>query len=199
MFPAAFLHLCLNLASTVQSGLRMQSMMGYHLVGIVSDKREGCAGLRKEQLHLYFLCKQRRLAALSRPDECWVKYCITVCAENFMHSKAFKRTTNNPDGSQSLGAERTTDKGELKELGTKCPLNRGFKEQFINFSKMNCHRIKMPLSPAVLVMWNSVQIIFQIQFTLIHHAHVLMHYKHVCSENCCLLNSADVNKYNNVM
>ncbi len=54
MFPAAFLHLCLNLPSTLQSGLRMQSMMGYHLVGIVSDRTEGCAGLLKEQLRCIF-------------------------------------------------------------------------------------------------------------------------------------------------
>lgn len=45
MFPAAFVHLCSTLRSTLQSGLRMQCMMGYLLVGIVSDRREGCAGL----------------------------------------------------------------------------------------------------------------------------------------------------------
>lgn len=89
MFPAVFLHLCLNLSSTLQSGLRMQSMMGCHLVGIVSDRTEGCAGLLKEKLRLYFLCRQRRLAALSKPDKCWVKCCITVCAEDFMHTASF--------------------------------------------------------------------------------------------------------------
>lgn len=89
MFPAAFLHLCLNLPSTLQSGLRMQSMMGYHLVGIVSDRTEGCTGLLKEQLRLYFLCRQRRLSALSKPDKCWVKCCITVYAEDVMHTASF--------------------------------------------------------------------------------------------------------------
>jgi len=36
--------------------------MGYLLVGIVSDRREGCAGLLQEELRLNFLCKWRRLA-----------------------------------------------------------------------------------------------------------------------------------------
>ncbi len=67
---SCFLLLCLNLPSTLQSGLRMQSMMGYHLVGIVSDRTEGCTGLLKEQLRLYyyFLCRERRLVFPSQTN-----------------------------------------------------------------------------------------------------------------------------------